>query len=441
MVSKTRTVIVGAAIAIALAAPSAAVAQESGRQLVDGIAAIVGDEIILESEVDEELYIYQMRTGARVAPGEVDQVRAQIVREMVDEMLLVAKAHRDTIELGEGELEREIDRRVSELKDRHGSEEAFAAALSEQGLTLDELKALYRDDIERRMLAEEVVRKEIHAKIDVTWGEVSEYYEEHREEIAVIPEAFQVAAILVAPEVSESAKHAAIERMNEAKRRLDDGEAFESVAQELSDDASAAQGGDLGTFGRGTMVPEFEDAAFALEAGEVSGVVPTRFGFHLIQVLEKEGDRVHARHILARVVPGPEDDLRAEAEAESVRVLAVEGADFEALAGEYSDDEQSSAEGGVLGWFRRGEMSPEIEEVVSTIEPGEVGPVVSGGAGYYVVKLLDHTEERVAGLDEVREDLRDYVYGMKAEEAYATLIERLSSEIFIDVRTGAPSEE
>ena len=441
MPSRTHALIAGTMAALALFVSAAVATEEGGRQLVDGIAAVVGDEIILESEVDEELYIYQMRSGARIASSEIEGVRGEIVREMIDEMLLVAKAHRDTIELAEGELDGEMERRVSELRGRHGSEEAFGASLAEEGITLDELKAIYRGDIERRLLAEKVVKAEVHSKIDITWGEVGEYYEEHRDEVAVIPEAFQVAGILVAPQVSESAKRVAVERMTEVRRRLESGEAFETVARELSDDASASLGGDLGTFGRGTMVPEFEEAVFALEPGEVSGVVPTRFGFHIIEVIESDGDRAHARHILARVAPGPEDDATAKAAAESLRILAAEGSDFEALAREYSDDETSSADGGILGWFRRGEMSPGIGEVVSDLEPGETGPVVPGDSGYYVIKLLEHQEERIASLDEVREDLRDYVYSKKAEAAYAALMDRLSREIFIDIRTGAASEE
>lgn len=430
-----------AVVVVALAVGSVAAQTEGERELIDGIAAVVGEEIILESEVDEEFYIYQVRTGASVPASEGERIRGEIVREMIDEMLLVAKAHRDSVFLTEGELSAEIDRRVSELRDRHGSDDALEAALATEGITLDELKEIYRDDIERRLLAEKVVRNEVHSKIDVTWGEVSDYYEENRDEVGSVPEAFRLAGILVSPKPSEFAKRAAIERMNAARQRLEGGEAFEDVARELSDDASAARGGDLGTFGRGAMVPEFEEAAFALEPGEISGIVPSRFGFHIIRVTEVSADEVHAWHILARVVPGPEDAERARARAESLRQLSVSGADFETLAAEYSDDETSGSNGGVLGWFRAGEMAPAISEAVAGLSVGGLAPVVAGDGGYYVIKLLEHEEERIASLDEVREDLRDYIYGLKAEEAYTALMERLSQEIFIDVRATAPGSE
>jgi len=405
------------------------------RHLVDAIAAVIGDEIILESEVDEELYLYQMRMGGRIPEGEVRAIRTEILREMVDETLLVAMAKRDTIELAEGELEAELERRVDGLREQHGSQEALDRALAAEGLTVAELRDAYRDDIERRLLAEKAVRREVHAKLDVTWREVEEYYEEHAEEVARVAEAYEVAGILVTPKVSEAAKRRAIERMTRVRDRLAAGDPFEDLAREFSEDASAQAGGDLGTFGRGAMVPEFEDAAFALEPGEVSGIVPTRFGFHIIEVLEKDDETVHARHILARVEPGPEDEERARASADSLRELVLGGRDFAEVARQRSDDRASREAGGTLGWFAPDELAPAILGILVGLEPGEIGDVVRGDTGYYVIKLLAHEPERIAPLDEMREDLREYIFNLKVRDELAALIERLSSELYVDIRT------
>ena len=411
-------------------------------QLIDGIAAIVGDEIILESEVDEEFYIYQMRTGANISGAEADEIRAGIVREMVDEMLLVAKARRDSIVVAEDELETEIERRISDLRERHGSEEALQAALAQEGVTLEELKKIYRDDIERRLLAEKVVRQDVHSRIDVTWGEVADYYEENRDEVAQMPESYRLAGILIAPEPSESAKRVAIEKLSEAREKLEQGVPFEEVAAEYSEDASAERGGNLGRIRRGMMVPEFEEAAFSLEPGETSGIVPSRFGFHIIQAVEAMGEEIRARHILVRVAPGPEDYERARSRADSIRQLAMEGADFGELALQFSEDYSTRDSGGVLGWFQAGEMAPFIEEAVKSVGVGEIAPVVEGEGGYYVIKVLEHEDERIASLDEVREELRDYIYGQKAQQAYSELMSKLSSQIFVDIRTeGLPRQQ
>ena len=449
LISKTGIRIVAlAGLVVAMTATASAqvdgtaVPAGATRQLVDGIAAVVGDEIILESEVDEEFYIYQMRTGKTgMPPDEMEQVRSGIVREMVDEMLLVAMAHRDTVRLRPGELEDEIESRVAELVERHGSQEAFDAALAEEGMTLVQLKDVYSDEIERRLLAERVVRSEVHGSIDVTWGEVEDYYEEHSEEVGQAPEAFLVGGIMVRPKVTEDARQAAVDRMSDASSRLAAGESFEELALEYSDDPSRTTGGDLGMFGRGVMVPEFEDAVFAMNEGEVSGIIQTRFGFHIVEMLESTGDEVHVRHILARVVPGPEDEVRARATADSLRQRVLDGEDFAELARLRSDDPATGSEGGVLGWFTRETLAPSFVDVITVLTAREVADVAVGESGFYVLKLLEYREPRVATLDEVREDLKDYIFSRKAEQAYGELMDRLSSEIFVDIRTALVPEE
>jgi len=408
----------------------------SGRQKIDGIAAIVGDEIILESDIDEELYLLNMRGGGQILTEDnVLDYRTRVVNEMVDEMLLVAKARRDTILLAPGAVDEELDRRVLELEQQHGSPEALDAALASEGLTREGLREIYRDDIERRMLAEQVIRQEVHSKIDVTWRDVEDYYAEHKADVGTVPEAFHVAGIVSAPKVSEEHKRAAYERLNAARAELDAGVPFEDVAARYSDDASATRGGDLGWITRGMMVPEFEEAVFALSEGEVSGIVPSRFGFHIIKVDERDGDRVRARHILARVTPGPEDIVRARARADSLREMIADGADFASVAGGYSDDEESSARGGDLGWFAPGDLDASFETALRQLDVGGVTDVLQGDGGFYILKLVDYEEPRIAELDEIRDQLKEYIFGLRAEERFQELMAELRDEIFIDIRT------
>lgn len=419
-----------------------ATAAAAERQLVDGIAAVVGDQVILESEVDEELYIYQARSGASgLTEEEALGLRSDILQQMIEEMLLVASASRDSIKLAPGRLESELDRRVEDLKTRHGSEEAFNAALEAEGLTLDELKDIYRDDIRRRLIAEEVVKAKVHSRVAVTWGEVEQYYNEHAEEVAEVPEAYELGGILISAAVSEQAKREALERLGEARERLDAGESFEDLAREYSDDASAPRGGDVGFIEPGMTVPEFEEAVYALSPGEVSGVVTTRFGFHLIQLVEKDGDRAHVRHILARLAPGPDDYERARAKAESLRSAYMDGADFAELAYQYSDDQVSRENGGTLGWFTAEDLDDAFMEVLGALDDGNDAEVVDGESGYYVLRLISHEPARTATLEEVRNDLREYIYGLKVEQGYRELLDRLSEEVFIDIRTQMVREE
>ncbi len=408
----------------------------TGRQKVDGIAAIVGDEIILESDIDEELYLFNMRSGGQaLTESNVLEYRTSVVREMVDEMLLVAKARRDTILLAPGALNEELGRRVLELEERHGSPEALDAALAAEGLTRAGLREIYRDDIEKRMLAEQVIRREVHSRIDVTWRDVETYYEENGSDVGTIPEAFHVSGIVSAPKVSEELKRAAYERLSAARAELGAGVSFEDVAARYSDDASATRGGDLGWIGRGMMVPEFEEAVFALSEGEISGVVPSRFGFHIIRLDERDGERVRARHVLARVTPGPEDIVHARARADSLRAMIVDGADFASVAGGYSDDEASSERGGDLGWFAPGDLDVAFETALRVLDVGGITDILEGDGGYYILKLVEYEEPRTAELDEIRDELKEYIFGLRAEERFQELMEELRDEIFIEIRT------
>jgi peptidyl-prolyl cis-trans isomerase SurA len=269
----------------------------------------------------------------------------------------------------------------------------------------------------------------------VTWKEVEGYYAEHADEVAHVPERFEIGGILLTPKAAEAEERRAIDRLNEARARITAGEPFEKVASEYSEDASAKNGGDLGTFKRGVMVPEFEEAVFALNPGEISGIVTTRFGYHIIQLLSKTDDEAHARHILVKMAPGPGDDARAEAAAESLRQRVMAGEDFGTLARARSDDPTTRENGGVLGWFAADELAPVVRDAVVGLPVDGVGQVVKGDLGYYVLKLLAHDAEKTAGLDEVREQLRDYLFNMKAEEAYRALIDRLSQEVYTSVRT------
>jgi len=407
------------------------------RELVDGIAAVVGDRVILESEVDQEMYLYQVRAGAETPPEQAQAVRMQLLHEMVDELLLVARAMRDTIVVEGWELDEEIERRLADVKARQGSEAAFQAALAREGMTETELKRLYRADVERRLLGQKVIDLEVRPKAEVTWAEVAAYYEEHASEVGAVPEHYEIAGILILPEVSESARRAATKRLDEALERLGRGESFESLARIYSDDPSAANGGNLGTFGPGMMVPEFEEAAFALGEGETSGIVETRFGLHLIQAVAKSGDTMRARHILARLAPGPDDDARAAALAESLRQRAVVGEDFAELARRYSDDARTAQAGGVLGRFAPDDLVPEFRAAVESLEPGGVSAVLRGDGGYYVLTLLRHEAARTATLDEIRPRLRQFLVDRRMEEEYQKLIDRLSREIYVSIRDAA----
>lgn len=215
-------------------------------------------------------------------------------------------------------------------------------------------------------------------------------------------EMVKVRAILaqISPEPTDPVKAEAdaLAKAFAARKRIEDGEDFAEVAKEVSEDpGSAPNGGELGWFGRGQMVPEFEDAAFSLAVGEISQPVKTDFGFHIIQVEEKneETEQIRARHILIRIDTTPSDEAKAKAEEEALKKIEEAKARIEAgenfadVAKEISDDPVAAEKGGDLGWLERenNQFPSELIDAAFSLEPGQLSDPIKTDVGYYLIQV------------------------------------------------------
>ena len=276
--------------AVLMTAP--AIAQDN---IIDEVVWVVGDEAILKSEV-EQTRLHLMMTGQQL-DGEPYCV---IPEQLAIQKLFLHQAAIDSIEVTDqealNELEGEINMRINQIGSREKLEEYF-------GKTLTQIREELRETVRDRLIVEKMQRH-LFDDIKLTPAEVRRGYEKmSEEEIPFVPTEVEVQIITQQPEIP----YEEIERVKEELRgyaeRVNSGEAqFSTLAVFYSQDTeSARRGGDLGTFGRGEMVPEFSAVAFNLtDPNKVSKIVETEFGFHIIQLIEKRGDRVHARHILRK---------------------------------------------------------------------------------------------------------------------------------------------
>jgi len=410
------------------------VTPSSAQRVLDRIVAVVGDQIILESELEMQFQLYVSQTGIEIKDEkDRDRLKRQLLDQMINDKLLLLAAKKDTtIEVTSREVEEAVKNQLKKIKSEF-SEEAFEAQLKAEGLTESELKKKYREQIRNQMMIDRLIASKL-SKVSVSTREVRDFYQTYQDSIPEQPEAVKLSHILLkikpSPQTLDSLRRKAEMVLELAKR----GEDFARLASLYSDDPSAREGGDVGFFKKGDMIPKFEEVAFALNPGEISRIVETEFGYHIIKVEEKKDDMVHARHILILVAPSRRDSLRVEKLADSLYQKLMEGADFSELAKQFSADEESRKMGGELGWYPVAQMSPEFKKGIEGLKIGEISPPLKSQFGVHILKVLDRREQRKLTLEEDWDTIKDMVRRKKTNELVAEWVERMRKETYVEIR-------
>jgi peptidyl-prolyl cis-trans isomerase SurA len=406
------------------------------------IAAVVNKQIILESDVEEQ-------TGEAAARLHVDpsdslsmgRLRKDVLNQLVEKEVLLAEASRQGITVSAADVSKAVDQEIANLKQRIGSDEEYRQALVREKTSETQLRKRYEPDVRDQLLISRLVGREVQSKTSVTDAEVKAYYEAHKDSIGNKPEELRLAHILVAFEPDPAQVKRAHAKADSLRALLTKGQSFESVAERFSDDPSARVGGDLGTFGRGDMVPEFEAVAFSLKPMEISQPVRTRFGYHIIQVLEHKAktdsteERIHARHIMVQAKPTPDDEERARRRATALRDSILHGADFAAVARKFSADTATRDSGGVLGQIAVPALPGNLREPLSGLGAGEVSVPFKRDAGYHIFKVLARIPETEYKYEDIKDDLKQVVQNRKLEENYRRWYERIRKTVNVEIKS------
>jgi peptidyl-prolyl cis-trans isomerase SurA len=404
------------------------------QEVLDRIVAVVGNDIILESELKFELNQYVSQAGITFKnAAEQNKLERDFLGQMINNKLLLLAAQKDTtIKVTSKEVDDAVQDQMKKVKAQF-SEDAFQAQLQAEGLTESELKKKYREQIRDQMMVDRLVSAKL-SKVSVSTKEVKDFYQSYEDSIPDQPEEVKLSHILLPIDTSAATLDSLKRRAEGILRLVKQGGDFAQLAAEYSDDPSGKDGGDLGFFKRGDMIPQFEDVAFSLKPGEVSDVVQTEFGYHIIKVDEKKDDRVHARHILILIRPSAEDTARTMHLADSLYEQLKQGADFGELAKAYSIDEDSKKLGGELGWYPVNTMTPEFKEALKDLPIGEIAPPVISQYGVHILKVLDRKTQRKLTLDEDWDAIKDMVRQKKTNEMIAQWADKLRQDYYVDVR-------
>jgi len=396
--------------------------------IVDKIIAKVGREVILLSELNTRI---QQMEAANVLDSLFTDY--DILRDMIESRIIVQQAKEEGYEVDELEIKDLAEKQIESISSQFQNEEQFKKELDkETGLTVPELKDFYIEIIREGNLREQFIENKIRSKVHVTEAEIENYYSEYKEEIPTRPAMEQLGMILRIIKPSKKTKQQGLIEINQIMDRLKEGEEFAEIIESLTKDNEYLMGGDLGFFGKGMMVKSFEDAAFSLREGEISDVVETEFGFHIIKMEEKKEDEIRVSHIL-RLVEATEEDIRSDLQLmEEILMRLRNGENFEQLARQYSEDDESAMNGGIIGEFKTDDYPELFSEYFTDLELGNYSDLIREENNIYIFAKLREIPERSYTYEEIYDRLKSIVISEKEEELYENLVTDLMKEYYVE---------
>ncbi|MFZ4412818.1 MAG: foldase protein PrsA [Bacteroidales bacterium] len=373
--------------------------------IIDQVVAIVGGNIIKVSDIEQQYN--QMQIQGNLKGG--DNVKCSILENILVSKLMLNQAKVDSVVVGEEQVESELERRIRYYISQVGSKEKFEEYYKK---SVNEFKDEFRDNIRNQMLVQ-MMEGNITESKKVTPSEVKKFYDEiPSDSIPLINAEYEIGQIIRQPVISKAEKEVVKQRLNELRERILKGEKFASLAALYSEDpGSAKKSGELGLFGRGEMFPEFEAAAFNLKTpDQVSNVIETKAGYHILQLIERRGDFVNVRHILLMPKVSPYELQKAKLYLDSVLVIIKDSSmNFEKAALKYSDD-PSRNNGGIMvnpnggnSKFGADDIDPSLFFIIDKMKVGDISnPIImndnDGKQAFRIVYLKSRSSAHRANL-------------------------------------------
>ena len=392
-------------------------------QDIDGIAAVVGDEIILKSEMNSYFKEWNANPQQMSKISEEDALNA-----LIEEKLILEEAKKKEIYPKDNEVEMTVEKYIQNVIANFDSYQNFIIALQNQGLTLDELKEQYRNNVYKQLASEKLVRQEVFQNISVTEYEKKQFFQTYKDSLPLRQKMIKIAQIEIKSEKSDVALQNTLKKIEEIKTKLETRN-FEELAKEYSDCPSGKNGGDLGYFARGQMVKPFDEVAFSLEVGEISEPVLTKFGYHLIRVDEKRAGEIRAYHILIRVETSEEDVSKAKNKIDNIYTQLESGADFISLAEKFSEKEIKIEEYPV----GKLEQIHPLGNVIKNLNEEEYSTVLNYENAYYIYKNFGYVESRPYKYDEISDEIENMALQEKRQKALEKWLENLKEKFFVKI--------
>lgn len=416
--------------ALALFVSVAAYAQPEG----DRIVAIVGNDIITESDLRSQIVLYARQNNLNEISDAVVQT---VFQQLLFDKMILAKADQDSVTASDDEIQKQLDYQIKSLVEKFGSEKNLEEAF---GGTLAKLKETYRKQIRDKIKIDKVKQDKFGNGITVTKPEVRQFYEQYKDSLPPVPNTYELYQIVRIPKLTEEAKKIAYDKAKLIMDSIKMGIDFSDLARRNSDDsASAVMGGDLGKAKKGTFVKPFEDAAFLLKPGEISDIVETEFGYHIIKLIDKSGDNIRVQHILVKYPHSESADFEEINFLRDLKTKILSGqGNFKQFAVQYSQEKESVVDSGYIGKIPVSQLdSAEILGLKDLPIGGMTDPIKVGdnkNYGYYMYLLKDKVMEHKITLDGDYDIVEKYALSYKEQKLQSQWFEELKKTIYVETK-------
>ena len=399
--------------------------------LLDRVAAVVDDKIVLLSDVvlAANALAAQENVNPSVSPKKYNDLLLKASESMIEQLVIIKMAEVDSITVLEKDVEKALERQIDNIISQSGSKEAAEQVL---GKKISDFKRSYKDDMEGKLVAEKYTNQ-LTMDIQITRPEVESFFSIYKDSIPSFPTEHKVRHILFEIKPSdksiEETKNIALSIIQEIKN----GMTFENAAKKYSEDpGSKESGGYLGIVSRGTFVKEFEKAAFTLELNKISEPVQTTFGFHIIEVLERSGEKVGVRHILIKTKTTDEDKEKTYQKSLVTYQKIKTKDNFITSALDYSNDESTKENGGYLGWIDAEYYQvKELASVIKNIESNVCSAPILTNFGYHLLWIDEIKEGGPPNLQSNWTELEGMALNKKKSDWYSNWITEIKTKVYI----------
>jgi peptidyl-prolyl cis-trans isomerase SurA len=409
-------------------------------QEIDKVEAIIGDEILITSEIESQYLQYLTQGNSKS-----DIIKCDIVEELLFQKLLLNQAKIDSIVVTDEEIDSEIDKRIRYFESQLGSiskvEEYFGKSKSNIQLELGKV-------IADQFMAQKV-QSTIISDVKMTPAEVSLFFNnKDKSDIPQVNSKVEISQIIIKPSISSEQKNKLKNKLNSFRERVYKGEDFKMLATLYSDDpGSAVKGGELGFVNRGDLVPEFERAAFRLKEGEISAVVESQFGFHIVQLIERRGEQINVRHILLKTKVSSTSLYNTKIRIKEIKQdIESKKITFEEAITKYSNDD-SKKNGGLLlnpntmsTMHTIEDLSPLLKKTVKILGENEISsPIIMNdkddSQAYRIIKINKKIEAHKANLVDDFAMIKEIAMSIKKQEEIVLWTEKTINKTYIKINS------